>query len=91
VFYRCCASRRHVAAYARLTSSPFASGRRTREQGISKRGNAHARKTLIELAWLRLRNQPDGALAAWFRSRVGPFTVTADHNKGEWQDLRRMG
>ena len=74
VFYRCFASRRHVAAYAGLTPSPFASGRRSREQGITKAGNARARKALIELAWLWLRNQPDSALAAWFRSRVGSAT-----------------
>jgi transposase len=74
VFYRCFASRRHVAAYAGLTPSPFASGRRSREQGITKAGNARARKALIELAWLWVRNQPDSALAAWFRSRVGSAT-----------------
>jgi transposase len=74
VFYRCFASRRHVAAYAGLTPSPFASGRRSREQGITKAGNARARKALIELAWLWLRNQPDSALAVWFRSRVGSAT-----------------
>ncbi len=26
---------------------------------------------LIQLAWLWLRYQPDSALAAWFRARVG--------------------
>ena len=30
-----------------------------------------ARATLIQLAWLWLRYQPGGALAAWFRARVG--------------------
>ena len=74
VFYRCFASRRHVAAYVGLTPSPFASGRRSREQGITKAGNARARKALIELAWLWVRNQPDSALATWFRSRVGSAT-----------------
>ena len=74
VFYRCFASRRHMAAYVGLTPSPFASGRRSCEQGITKAGNARARKALIELAWLCLRNQPDSALAAWFRSRVGSAT-----------------
>ena len=74
VFYRCFASRRHVAAYVGLTPSPFASGRRSREQGITKAGNARARKALIELAWLWVRNQPDSALAVWFRSRVGSAT-----------------
>jgi transposase len=43
----------------------------SREQGISKAGNAKARKTMIELAWLWLRYQPDSALSLWFRERVG--------------------
>jgi hypothetical protein len=50
--------------------SPFASGGMSREQGISKAGNAKPRKTMIELAWLWLRYQPDSALSIWFRERV---------------------
>jgi transposase len=37
--YRSFANRKEVAAYAGLTPSPFASGDRYREQGISKAGN----------------------------------------------------
>jgi transposase len=33
--------------------------------------HARARKTLIQLAWLWLRYQPDSGLACWFRERVG--------------------
>ena len=40
-------------------------------QRISRAGNARARKTLIQLAWLWLRYQPDSSLACWFRERVG--------------------
>jgi transposase len=65
------ANRREVAAYAGLTPSPFASGDRRREQGISKAGNPLLRKAMIELAWLWLRYQPDSALARWFVERVG--------------------
>src|SRR5580658_5740359 len=42
-----------------------------REQGISKAGNRRLRTTLIELAWLWVRHQPDSALSRWFRARVG--------------------
>jgi transposase len=69
--YRPFANRKEIAAYAGLTPSPFASGERHREQGISKAGNPLLRKSMIELAWLWLRYQPDSALARWFTQRVG--------------------
>jgi len=69
--YRPFANRKEVAAYAGLTPSPYASGDRHRDQGISKTGNPLLRKAMIELAWLWLRYQPDSALARWFAERVG--------------------
>jgi transposase len=69
--YRPFANRKEVAAYAGLTPSPFASGDRHRDQGISKAGNPLLRKSMVELAWLWLRYQPDTALARWFTERVG--------------------
>jgi transposase len=65
------ANRKQVAAYAGLTPSPYASGDRHRDQGISKTGNPLLRKAMIELAWLWLRYQPDSRLARWFAERVG--------------------
>ena len=70
VFYRNFTNRRQVAAYAGLTPSPYASGSKNRDQGISKAGNALVRKTLIEIAWLWLRWQPDSALSQWFKQRT---------------------
>jgi len=69
--YRSFSNRREVAAYAGLTPSPYTSGERHRDQGISKAGNPLLRKAMIELAWLWLRYQPDSALARWFTERVG--------------------
>jgi transposase len=69
--YRPFANRKQVAAYAGLTPSPYASGDRHRDQGISKTGNPLLRKAMIELAWLWLRYQPDSGLARWFAERVG--------------------
>jgi transposase len=63
-------NRRQVAAYAGLAPTPWQSGRIDREQGISKAGNPRLRTTLIELAWLWLRNQPRAALTLWFEERV---------------------
>jgi transposase len=71
VFYRAFNNRRQVGSYIGLPPSPFSSGSTVREQGISKAGNPKARKTMIELAWLWLRYQPDSALSIWFRQRVG--------------------
>ena len=36
-----------------------------------KAGNSKARTTMIELAWMWLRFQPNSALSLWFRERVG--------------------
>ncbi len=71
VFYRTYGNRRQLGSYVGLTSSPYNSGAVTRDQGISKAGNRRARTTMIELAWLWLRYQPDSALSQWFRERVG--------------------
>ena len=38
---------------------------------LGKAGNALVRTTMIELAWLWLRYQPDSALSRWFRERAG--------------------
>jgi hypothetical protein len=43
--YRPFAARKQVAAYAGLTPSPYASGDRQRDQGISKVGNPFLRKS----------------------------------------------
>jgi transposase len=69
--FRRFANRRQVAAYAGLAPSPWQSGGTEREQGIAKSGNPRLRTTMVELAWLWLRHQPDSALSAWFRRRVG--------------------
>jgi transposase len=69
--YRPFKNRKEVAAYAGLTPSPYASGDRHRDQGISKAGNPLLRKSMVELAWLWLRYQPDSGLARWFNERVG--------------------
>ena len=71
VFYRTFNNRKQIGSYVGLTPSPFQSGSTSRDQGISKAGNAKARTTMIELAWLWLRNQPDSLLSVWFRERVG--------------------
>ena len=68
--YRSFANRRQVASYAGLAPTPWQSGSVAHEQGVSKAGNPRLRTTMIQLAWLWLRHQPDSALARWFHERV---------------------
>lgn len=63
-------NRRQVAAYAGLAATPWRSGSVSREQGVSKSGNARLRTTMIQLAWLWLRHQPQSALSRWLEERA---------------------
>jgi transposase len=67
--WRAFSNRRQIGAIVGLTPTPFDSGERRREQGISKAGNKHVRRLLIELAWYWLRWQPDSALSQWYNRR----------------------
>jgi transposase len=69
-FYRRFDNRRQVASFAGLAPSPWRSGAVARDQGISKAGNPHLRKLMIELAWLWRRYQPGSALSRWFAERA---------------------
>jgi transposase len=62
--------RKAVARYAGLTGSPDESGRRRREKGLARAGNARVRCGMIQFAWRFLRFQKDSALAQWFRLRT---------------------
>ena len=62
--------RRAVARYAGLTGSPDESGRKRREKGLARAGNARVRRGMIQLAWRFLMFQKDSALAQWFRART---------------------
>jgi len=59
-----------VARYAGLTGAPDESGRRRREKGLAKAGNARVRRGMIQLAWRFLIFQKDSALAQWYRART---------------------
>ena len=62
--------RRAVARYAGLTGSPDESGRKCREKGLARSGNARVRRGIIQLAWRLLMFQKNSALAQWFRART---------------------
>ena len=82
--FRSFANRRQVAAYGGLAPSPWQSGGVERDQGISKSGNRRLRKTMIELAWLWLR-QPAGLGVEPLVSRPGrgrKGTGSPDRHRG---------
>jgi transposase len=70
VLSRSMRDRRAVARYAGLTGSPDESGRRRREKGLARSGNARVRRGMIQLAWRFLMFQKDSSLAQWFRART---------------------
>ena len=71
VLYRQFSNRRQLASYVGIAPMPYQSGGMDRDRSISRAGNPRARTTLIQLAWLWLRYQPDSELSIWFRERVG--------------------
>jgi len=70
VLSRSMRDRRAVARYAGITGSPDESGRKRREKGLARAGNARVRRGMIQLAWRFLRFQKDSALAQWYRVRT---------------------
>lgn len=63
-------NRRAVARYAGLTGSPDESGKRHREKGLARAGNARVRRGMIQLPWRLLWFQKDSGLARWFQART---------------------
>jgi transposase len=70
VFSRNIRDRKALARYAGLTGAPDESGKKRREQGLAKAGNARVRRGMIELAWGHLLHQKASALTAWYRKRT---------------------
>ena len=62
--------RRAVARYAGLTGAPDESGRRRREKGLAKAGNARVRHGMGQRAGRVLLFQRESALARWYRERT---------------------
>src|SRR3989440_3663855 len=70
VLSRSMRDRRAVARYAGLTGSPDESGRKRREKGLTRSGNARVRRGMIQLAWRFLLHQKNSALTEGVRSRT---------------------
>jgi transposase len=62
---------RELGGLVGLVPSPFQSSETSHDQGISRAGNKHVRRLMVQLAWSWLHYQPDSALSRWYRAKCG--------------------
>jgi transposase len=74
-------NRRELGALVGLVPAPYQSGETQSDQGITRAGNKHVRRVMVQLAWVWLQYQPQSALAQWYQRRFG----------GSGKRLRRIG
>jgi len=59
VYYRQFSNRRQIAGFLGLATSPYDSAQVERSQGISRAGSGPVRATMIQIAWLWIKYQPE--------------------------------
>ena len=59
-----------VSGLSGFCGTPYSSGEMWHDQGISKAGNRHVRRVMIQVAWLWLIWQRHSALTRWFHERT---------------------
>jgi len=79
--WRAIRNRRELGALVGLVPAPYQSGDTNRDQGITRAGNRHVRRLMVQLAWSWVHYQPTSALTQWYRRRFG----------GGSKRLRRIG
>lgn len=62
---------RQLGALVGLVPAPYKSGETEHDQGITRAGNAHVRRVIVQLAWGWLHHQPTSALSLWYQRRFG--------------------
>jgi transposase len=62
---------RELGGLVGLVPSPFQSSETSHEQGISRAGNKHVRRLMVQLAWSWLHYQPGSALSGWYHATFG--------------------
>jgi transposase len=62
---------RELGALVGWVPAPYQSGETDYDQGITRAGNAHVRRVIVQLAWGWIRHQPDSALTHWYQQRFG--------------------
>jgi transposase len=60
---------RELGAVVGVVPAPYQSGETAHDRGITRAGNRHVRRLIVQLAWSWLRYQPDSALSRWYRAR----------------------
>jgi transposase len=60
---------RQLGALVGVVPAPYQSGETAHDRGITRAGNRHVRRMIVQLAWSWLRYQPDSALSRWYRER----------------------
>jgi transposase len=64
-------NRRQLGGLVGLVPAPYQSGESTHDQGITRAGNKHVRRLMVQLAWSWVRYQPESALTEWYQRKFG--------------------
>lgn len=64
-------NRRQLGALVGLVPAPYQSGNTDHDQGITRAGNRHVRRLMVQLAWSWVHYQPESALTGWYQRRFG--------------------
>ena len=54
-----------------LVPAQYQSGETSRDQGITRAGNKHVRRLMVQLAWSWVRYQRESAMTLWYQRRFG--------------------
>lgn len=69
--WRAFRNRRQLGGLLGFAPVKYESGDASRDQGISRAGNARLQSVLVQLAWSWVHWQPLSALTIWYRARFG--------------------
>lgn len=64
-------NRRQLGGLVGLVPAPYQSGESAHDQGITRAGNKHVRRVMVQLAWSWVRYQPDSRLTEWYQRKFG--------------------
>ena len=70
--WRAFKNRRQIGGLLGFAPMKYDSGESSRDQGISRAGNARLQAASIQLAWNWVQWQPDSTLTRWYRAHFGP-------------------